>query len=142
VGSIKPSRFVLARRRGSSSAARRTTLHERGVQFRSRRENVDTTTASGKLTFHLFAALAEFERDLLRERTTAGLEAITAKRARGRRSCRPRKMTPEKIAVARQMHTSQAFTVEQIAATLGVTRGTVYAHLDRAGLGGREAVSD
>jgi hypothetical protein len=48
-------------------------LHERGVQFRSLRENVDTTTASGKLTFHLFAALAEFERDLLRERTTVGL---------------------------------------------------------------------
>ena len=107
-------------------------LHDRGVQFRSLREDIDTTTASGRLTFHLFAALAEFERDLLRERTTAGLEAIASKRARGRRGGRPRKMTTEKIAVARQMYASEQYTVDQIAATLGVTRGTVYAHLDRA----------
>ncbi|MEV0900892.1 recombinase family protein [Actinoplanes sp. NPDC049802] len=107
-------------------------LHERDVQFRSLRENIDTTTASGRLTFHLFAALAEFERDLLRERTAAGLTAIAGRRARGRNGGRPRKMTPEKIAVARQMYASQAFTVEQIAQTLGVTRGTVYTHLDRA----------
>jgi DNA invertase Pin-like site-specific DNA recombinase len=106
-------------------------LHERGVQFRSLRENIDTTTASGRLIFHVFAALAEFERDLLRERTAAGLEAIATRRARGRRGGRPRKMTPEKIAVARQMYASQQYTVDQIARTLGVTRGTVYAHLDR-----------
>ncbi|AGL15147.1 hypothetical protein L083_1637 [Actinoplanes sp. N902-109] len=107
-------------------------LHERDVQFRSLRENIDTTTAAGRLVFHVFAALAEFERDLLRERTSAGLEAIASRRARGRRGGRPRKMTPEKIAVARQMYASQTFTVDQIARTLGVTRGTVYAHLDRA----------
>lgn len=105
-------------------------LHERDVQFRSLRENIDTTTASGRLTFHLFAALAEFERDLLRERTAAGLTAIAGRRARGRRGGRPRKMTPEKIAVARQMYESQKYTVEQIARTLGVSRGTVYQHLD------------
>ena len=109
-----------------------TALHDRGVQFRSLRENIDTTTAAGRLIFHVFAALAEFERDLLRERTTAGLQAIATTRARGRHGGQPRKMTPEKIAVARQMYTSQQFTVEQIAATLGVTRGTVYAHLNRA----------
>jgi DNA invertase Pin-like site-specific DNA recombinase len=106
-------------------------LHDRDVQFRSLRENIDTTTASGRLIFHVFAALAEFERDLLRERTTAGLEAFAARRARGRQGGRPRKMTPEKIAVARQMYTSEKYTVDQIARTLGVTRGTVYAHLDR-----------
>ena len=105
-------------------------LHDRGVQFRSLRENIDTTAASGRLTFHLFAALAEFERDLLRERTTAGLQAIASTRARGRAGGRPRKMTPEKIAVARQMYAAQTYTVEQIAQTLGVTRGTVYAHLN------------
>jgi DNA invertase Pin-like site-specific DNA recombinase len=104
-------------------------LHERGVQSRSLRENVDTTTASGKLTFHLFAALAEFERDLLRERTAAGLAAIAGSRARGRQGGRPRKMTPEKITVARQMYASRTFTVEQIARTLGVSRGTIYQHL-------------
>ena len=107
-------------------------LHERGVQFRSLREDVDTTTAAGKLTFHLFAALAEFERDLLRERTTAGLVAIASTRARGRQGGRPHKMTPEKITVPRQMYDSRQFSVEQIAITLGVTRGTVYAPLDRA----------
>ncbi|GIJ49746.1 invertase [Virgisporangium aliadipatigenens] len=106
-------------------------LHERGVQFRSLRESIDTTTAAGRLTFHLFAALAEFERDLLRERTTAGLAAIAARRARGRRGGRPRKMTAEKIAVARQMYASQQYTVDQIAHTLGVSRGTIYQHLDR-----------
>jgi DNA invertase Pin-like site-specific DNA recombinase len=107
-------------------------LHERGVQFRSLRENVDTTTASGKLTFHLFAALAEFERDLLRERTTAGLTAIAGRRARGRQGGRPRKMTPEKITVARQMYDAKTYTVAQIAKTLGVSRGTIYQHLDHA----------
>jgi DNA invertase Pin-like site-specific DNA recombinase len=106
-------------------------LHDRGVQLRSLRENIDTTTASGRLTFHLFAALAEFERDLLRERTAAGMTAIATRRARGRRGGRPPKMTPERIAIARQMYASQNFTVEQIARTLGVTRGTIYAHLDR-----------
>lgn len=108
------------------------TLHDRGVQFRSLRENVDTTTASGKLTFHLFAALAEFERDLLRERTTAGLTAIASRRARGRQGGRPRKMTPEKIAVARQMYDANTYTVAQIAHALGVSRGTVYQHLDQS----------
>ena len=108
------------------------TLHDRGVEFRSLRENVDTTTASGKLTFHLFAALAEFERDLLRERTAAGLAAIAGHRARGRQGGRPRKMTPEKITIARQMYDANTYTVAQIAHTLGVSRGTVYQHLTPA----------
>lgn len=107
------------------------TLHDRGVQFRSLRENIDTTTASGRLTFHMFAALAEFERDLLRERTTAGLAAIAARRACGRNGGRPRKMTPEKITVARQMYGSRDYTVAQIARTLGVSRGTIYQHLNQ-----------
>lgn len=107
-------------------------LQERGVQFRSLRENVDTTTASGKLTFHLFAALAEFEHDLLRKRTTAGLTAIAGRRAHGRQGGRPRKMTPEKITVARQMYDAKTYTVTQIAKTLGVSRSPIYQHLDHA----------
>lgn len=63
-----------------------TQLHEREIGFRSLTENIDTTTSTGKLIFHVFGALAEFERDLIRERTTAGLAAA---RARGRRGGRP-----------------------------------------------------
>jgi DNA invertase Pin-like site-specific DNA recombinase len=78
-----------------------TGLAERGIGFRSLQEAVDTTTPGGKLVFHVFAALAEFERDLIRERTTAGLAAA---RARGRHGGRPSVMTAHKLQVARAMH--------------------------------------
>jgi DNA invertase Pin-like site-specific DNA recombinase len=68
-----------------------TGLADRGVGFRSLQESIDTTTPGGKLVFHVFAALAEFERDLIRERTTAGL---TAARARGRNGGRPPVLDP------------------------------------------------
>jgi DNA invertase Pin-like site-specific DNA recombinase len=76
-----------------------TTLHERDIGFRSLTENIDTTTSSGKLIFHVFGALAEFERDLIRERTQAGLAAA---RARGRHGGRPRAEAlnaPQKVAL-------------------------------------------
>jgi DNA invertase Pin-like site-specific DNA recombinase len=63
-----------------------TDLLERGIGFKSLTENIDTTTSGGKLIFHIFGALAEFERNLIRERTTAGLMAA---RARGRKGGRP-----------------------------------------------------
>jgi DNA invertase Pin-like site-specific DNA recombinase len=94
-----------------------TMLADRGVGFRSLQEAIDTTTAGGKLVFYIFAALAEFERDLIRERTRAGLAAA---RARGRRGGRPMVMTPDKIAVAREMYGSRRYTVAAIAKTLGV----------------------
>ena len=68
-------------------------LQERKVGFRSLQESIDTTTSGGKLVFHVFAALAEFERDIIRERTRAGLDAA---RARGRRGGRPRKLDDKK----------------------------------------------
>jgi hypothetical protein len=77
-------------------------LGERGVEFRSLQESIGTTTPGGRLVFHVFAALAEFERDLIRERTHAGLAAA---RARGRRGGRPSVMTADKVAAARQMST-------------------------------------
>ena len=77
-----------------------TALAERKIGFRSLTENIDTTTAGGKLVFHLFGSLAEFERDLIRDRTMAGL---TAARVGGR----PPALTPDKLAVARQMHASR-----------------------------------
>ena len=101
-------------------------LAAKEVGFRSLTEGIDTTSTGGKLVFHIFAALAEFERDLIRERTMAGLEAA---RARGRVGGRPPTMTPEKIAVARQMYDSKEHTVEAIAKTLGVSRKTIYRHL-------------
>ena len=101
-------------------------LGERGVGFRSLSEALDTTTANGRLFFSIMGALAEFERDLIRERTNAGLAAA---RARGRVGGRPPVMTPEKVKVARQLYDSKECTVEAIAKTLGVSRKTIYRHL-------------
>ena len=98
-------------------------LEDRGIGFCSLHESIDTTTPAGRLIFHVFGALAEFERDLIRERTEAGLAAA---RARGRRGGRPAVMTVEKASVARQMYASREHTVAAIAATLGVSRATVY----------------
>lgn len=101
-------------------------LAERKVGFRSLTENIDTTTSGGKLVFHIFGALAEFERELIGERTRAGLEAA---RARGRNGGRPAVMTPDKVAIARQMYDSKEFTVEAIAKVVGVSRASIYRHL-------------
>ena len=76
----------------------------REVGFRSLTEGIDTTTPSGRLVFHLFGALAEFERELIRERTIAGLTAARTAAATGGR---PRAMTPDKLAVARQLYDSK-----------------------------------
>ena len=76
----------------------------------------------------MFAALAEFERDLIRERTSAGLAAA---RSRGRRGGRPSVMTAHKLQVAREMHDSGQYTVTTIAKTLGVSRASIYRHLTR-----------
>ncbi len=103
-----------------------TVLADRGVEFRSLQEQVDTTTPGGKLVFHVFAALAEFERDLIRERTAAGLAAA---RARGRRGGRPTVMTVPKIRLAREMYASGEYAVAAIASTLGVSRASIYRHL-------------
>jgi DNA invertase Pin-like site-specific DNA recombinase len=102
-------------------------LADRGVGFRSLQEQVDTTTPGGKLVFHIFAALAEFERDLIRERTSAGLAAA---RARGRTGGRPAVMTAPKVRLAREMYASRQYTVAAIASTLGVSRASIYRHLD------------
>src|SRR5512144_2758492 len=92
-----------------------TELERRGVGFRSLSESIDTTTSGGKLVFHIFAALAEFERDLIRERTRAGLVAA---RARGRSGGRPSVMTAEKLRVARELYDAREHTTAQLAAML------------------------
>ena len=103
-----------------------TALGQRGVGFRSLTESIDTTTPGGRLVFHVFAALAEFERDLIRERTQAGLSAA---RARGRRGGRPPVMSAERLTVARAMYDSHEHTTAKIAEVLGVSRATLYRHL-------------
>lgn len=104
-----------------------TALDERGVGFRSMQESIDTTTSGGRLVFHLFGALAEFEHDLIRDRTLAGLEAA---RQRGRRGGRPTAMTPAKQRQAECMYADKT-PVTEIAAVLGVGRATVYRHLQQ-----------
>ncbi|GIG30128.1 recombinase family protein [Cellulomonas marina] len=101
-------------------------LEARGVGFRSLTESIDTTTPGGRLTFHLFGALAEFERQLIRDRTVAGLEAA---RARGRVGGRPTRMPPGRIEEARRMR-AEGRTITEIASVLGVGRATIYRHLD------------
>jgi DNA invertase Pin-like site-specific DNA recombinase len=103
-----------------------TALDQRKIGFKSLRENFDTTTSGGRLVFHLFGALAEFERELIRERVTAGLAAA---RARGRKGGRPRKLDERKLALARSMLTDPSITVTEIARTLGVDRTTLYRNL-------------
>lgn len=104
-------------------------LRARGIGFRSLTETIDTTTAQGLLVFHMFSALAEFERSLIRERTQAGLAA--AKRA-GRTGGRPPKLTADDIKAAKTMLTNPDIGVTQIAHRLGVSAATLYRHIPAA----------
>jgi DNA invertase Pin-like site-specific DNA recombinase len=101
-------------------------LQARGVSLKALSQGIDTGTPGGRLFFHMLAAIAEFERDLISERTRDGLAAA---RARGRKGGRKPAMTPTKIAQARRMYDSGEHTVQQIAETFGVTRPTIYRHL-------------
>lgn len=103
-------------------------LEARGVGFKSLTENIDTTTPGGRLVFHVFGALAEFESELIRERTRAGLAAA---RARGRRGGRPRKLGRRQLATARTLLEDGRHTVKSVAETLGVARSTLYRALAR-----------
>ena len=108
-------------------------LTERGVGLKiltGHGAAIDTTTASGKLVFGIFAALAEFERELIIERTKAGLLAA---RARGRQGGRPYKMTPAKLRLARAAMADQETNVGDLCHELGVTRQTLYRHVGPAG---------
>lgn len=104
-----------------------TDLAARGVELRSLSEGIDTTSPAGRLTFHIFAAVAEFEADLIRGRTIAGLDAA---RARGRVGGRPSVMTPEKRAAARDLLKRPGATVTGVARALGVSRASVYRFLE------------
>ena len=98
-------------------------LQERGVHFRSLQEQLDTGTSAGKLVFHVFGALAEFERDLIRERTMAGLAAA---RARGRRGGPRHKLTPKQVVQLQTLAADKHNSVKDICTTLGISRATYY----------------
>lgn len=96
------------------------------VGFRSLKENLDTTTAGGRRIFHVFGASAEFEREIIRERTMAGLESA---RARGRHGGRPRALDESKAKLARRLKDEGEHSAEKICSMLGVGRSTLYRYL-------------
>ena len=98
-------------------------LAVRGIGFRSLQEQLDTTTSGGKLIFHIFASLAEFERDLIRERTNAGLAAA---RARGRKGGRPKGVDEKKRKAALALKRDPQYTIREICEIVGISRNTYY----------------
>ena len=100
----------------------------RGVQFRSLTEAIESRTPGGTLIFNIFRSLAQFERDLIRERTRAGLEAA---RARGRTGGRPASLDEKQIKEVRRLYESRSVTVDQIAKMMNVGRATIYRYLQK-----------
>ncbi len=98
-------------------------LEARGVGFESLTEQINTNSPTGKLVFHLFASLAEFERNLIRERTQAGLKAA---RARGRHGGRPKKLTDKEKAMAKSLMADPSNDVTEVAKQFKVHRSTLY----------------
>jgi DNA invertase Pin-like site-specific DNA recombinase len=103
-----------------------TNLQEKGIGFKSLTESIDTTTSGGKLVFHIFGALAEFEREIIRERTKAGL---TAARARGRSGGRRTALTPKQAQIAKELYQSKTTSVADICKTLNISRATFYRYV-------------
>jgi DNA invertase Pin-like site-specific DNA recombinase len=103
-----------------------TLLESKGIGLKSLHEAVDTSSSSGKLIFHIFGALAEFERNLIRERTNAGLKAA---RARGRKGGRPKALNKDKQALAVKLYEEKNHTVNQICTMMAISKPTLYAYL-------------
>ena len=110
-------------------------LGERGIEFQSVTESIDTTTPGGKLVFHVFGAVAEFERSILQERTRAGLEAA---RQRNRVGGRPPALTEDQLEHARALLLHTSTPVRAIAEQLGISAATLYRHFP----GGRAALRE
>jgi DNA invertase Pin-like site-specific DNA recombinase len=103
-----------------------TELNNRKIGFKSIQENIDTTTSGGKLVFHIFGALAEFEREIIRERTQAGLQAA---RARGRKGGRPKALTPKKAKMVQDLYRNKENSIDEICKTLNISRTTLYRYI-------------
>ena len=106
-----------------------TSLTEQGIGFKSLQESIDTTTSGGKLVFHIFGALAEFEREINRERTRAGLEAA---RSRGRKGGPKHKLTPKQVAIVRQLYKVKSHSLEEICDSFGISRVTLWRYVKAA----------
>lgn len=106
-------------------------LGGRSIGFRSLTEAIDTTTAGGRLIFHIFGALAEFERAIIKERTRAGLDAA---KARGRVGGRPPKLSEEDIKAAKALLADDGITAAEAAKRIGVSLATLYRYLPKAKL--------
>ncbi len=104
-----------------------TELADKGIGFKSLIESIDTTTSGGKLIFHMFGALAEFEREIIRERTQAGLSAA---RSRGRTGGRPKALTQKQVQMLNQLAADPNRSVEEICQTLGISRTTFYRYVN------------
>lgn len=107
-----------------------TVLEQRGVGFTSLQEKIDTTSSGGRLVFHIFGALSEFERALIRERTFAGLKAA---RARGRKGGRPKMLDLKQQQLLRQLYKGQEHTIEEICHILKISKPTLYSYLESDG---------
>ena len=101
-------------------------LMDDGMYFMSLQENIDTTSTSGKLIFHIFAALAEFEREIISERTKAGLKAA---KARGRYGGRPKKLDDKQTQMVKRMWKDHSVTIDEICRTFDISRTAMYRYL-------------
>lgn len=108
-------------------------IHAKSCGFRSITESIDTTTASGRLTFHIIGALAEFERNIIRERTIAGLRAAAA---RGRKGGRPKALNGDNLKIAEALLRDGLLTVRDVAKQVGISPATLYKYFPHP----REAV--
>lgn len=106
-----------------------TLLDSKKIGLKSLNESIDTSSTSGKLIFHIFAALAEFERNLIRERTNAGLQAA---RARGRKGGRPKKLSKDKMELAVQLYVGKQHSIQKICELIGVSKPTLYKYINSA----------
>ncbi|MYB34263.1 MAG: recombinase family protein [Gammaproteobacteria bacterium] len=102
-------------------------LESRGIAFASIHESIDTSSSTGKLVFHIFGALAEFERNLIRERTNAGLQAA---RARGRVGGRPSALDSDRRNLVVKLYKEKQHTVQQICEMMGISRPTLYKYVE------------
>jgi DNA invertase Pin-like site-specific DNA recombinase len=104
-----------------------TTLQEKGIGFKSLTESIDTTTSGGRLAFNIFGSLAEFEREIIRERTQAGLQSA---RARGRTGGRRKVLTEKQVQQLKQLAADKTNSVQEICSTFGIGRTTFYRYVN------------